>query len=207
MRALILMFLLVRAAIAEPWLEAIEKMPLSGGAVRVYKMAPVRAFFAALRPNDLIKGIIFLPAATDQLYFFDQGELTGVRTLGAALRELPRKTSVKTAFKSPFILIYATGDSTNAPVLPEIPNANEVVLDRAEFVDRSWEQILPSLGAKLTVEIRPKADSPEAWHFYRACFAGRQLTRHEVLTALAWSTKTRVRISPDKALTFELLAP
>src|SRR5260221_3809159 len=37
------------------------------------KTEPARVLFSSFKPGPVVKGIVFLPAATDDFYFFDHG--------------------------------------------------------------------------------------------------------------------------------------
>ena len=79
-------------AVAQEWVAALQKMPLPTNAFRIYRTEPVNLLLKNLRPTGELRGVVFLPASTDELYFFDHGrvELGAMIEVPAAVLRAPQ---------------------------------------------------------------------------------------------------------------------
>ena len=54
----------------EPWQEALARMPLGAGATELGRTNCVPLMLDAFQSNGVVKALIFMPGATDELLFF-----------------------------------------------------------------------------------------------------------------------------------------
>jgi hypothetical protein len=203
--AFVLIFFSFSLKAEDPWRDALAKMPLGVRKVRMQKLEPVEALFGAFRSNEVVRAVVFMPGATDQLYFFKDRDLKfePKASLLDAVDALTAKGRIKATYQPPFLLMHAN-DETWAKSPGNLPlRDGTVVLANGVFVDRSWERLLPEIQKVITFPILPEAESRDAWHFYRVCFKAWGLSEHELIEVVALSTKTEPKIR-GKELVFEL---
>ena len=54
----------------ETWQAALEQMPLGTNVTQLNSANCVGIMLGALRSNNVVKALVFMPGATDELYFF-----------------------------------------------------------------------------------------------------------------------------------------
>ena len=59
-----------RALAAEPWQDALAAMPLVTNTTLLSRTNSVAIILGSFQSNSVIKGVILMPGATDELYFF-----------------------------------------------------------------------------------------------------------------------------------------
>jgi hypothetical protein len=202
--AAILFLLTASLPAAEPWQESLAEMPVPARAFRIYKTEPAKVLFDAFRSNAIVKALIFLPAATDQLYFFDRGFVTPPKKANVltVLEKISERSPLQFTFRSPFLLIHAPEDVLRQVSRLEISGT---FAEHFRVIDRDWESLQPLLARTIPGTFNPSPSSPSAWHFYRAYFAGWHLSSVELLQATTLATKTIVTVSASGAIDFNLL--
>jgi len=161
-----------------------------------------------LQSNTVVKGIVFMPGATDEFYFFRRakaGLTNSSPTLLDAVKALKNQTRIRATFYPPLLLLHTSEDSLE-PVMKVESQALAEKLKAASFAkhavynDRDWDFIQPILRKALKAEILPAKHSPDSWHFYRHSFAGWNLNGWEALEAVVFSGKTTCRIEKQGGL-------
>jgi hypothetical protein len=199
---------------AEPWPEVLSRMPLGPPVTQITWSNAVGLMLPALRSNDVVKALIFLPGATDEFYLYRRAraDLTQpAPSLLDAVRALTNQTAIRATFLPPWLLLHTESDRL-APelVIAHEPTAAKLKQKRsvsyACFNDRVWDNLEPFLRKHLKVDIRPWRGSKECGHFYRPCFAAWNLDGIEALETAALATKTWVTIRRHEAL-FQLEQP
>ena len=205
-------FLFVRLHIscsaAEPWQTALESMPLEPGVAELNSSNAVQMMLAAFQSNHVVKGLIFMPGATDEFYFFHRARAQlpkGSLTLLDAVNTLSSQTRIQPTFRAPLLLLHTDEDqlepivkSESAALLEKLQSTRFV--PHALYYDRDWDYIQPILRKTLKVEILPARYSADSWHFYRHCFAAWNLNGFETLEALVFAGKTRCSIQKQGGL-------
>jgi hypothetical protein len=187
----------------ETWQSALSRMPLGvhvppGGTMELTRTNCVPLMLNAFQSNGVVKALIFMPGATDELYFFQRAhaKLTNVHpSLLDAVMALTHQTYIEATFRPPFLLLHTTEDSLN-PIAIVKSESTAVKLRRTIFPDyvlfndNDWDGVLAKLHHKLHVWLRPRHGSPGSWHFYRHSFVACGVTDWQMLEALALAGKT-----------------
>jgi len=185
-------------AVADDWETAFSRMPLVAPAAGLDRSNCVPLLLDSFQPNDAVKALIFMPGATDEIYFFRRVHVAlpfSNPTLLEAVVALTNQTSIQADFRSPFLILHTAEDS-----LDVIGKADDqstaarlrrtVVPGHYVFNDADWDGVLGALAKHMKIGLRPRAGSPESWHFYRNSFAAGDLSDWEMLRVLALAGKT-----------------
>jgi len=196
---------------AQTWQAALGRMPLEPNVAQLNRTNCVQTLLRAFQSNDVVKALIFMPGATDELYFFRraQANLTNSpASLLAAICALTNQTLIRATFRPPLLLIHTAEDLLEPAItLKHPPTAAR--LKQARFVphaiynDRDWDCLQPILSASLQTNLRPAQYSRDSWHFYRHSFAAWNLTGWEALEATALAGQTRFTVR-RRQVVFEL---
>ena len=188
---------------AETWQSALARMPLETNVSQLNRTNCVGIMLGALRSNDVVKALVFMPGATDQFYFLGnaRADLTNSRpSLLDAVSALTNQTLIRATFRPPLLLLHTAQDWLE-PVIKVEHQTTAERLRRARFVphgvydDCDWDSLRPVLKSALQMGLLPWPRSYDSWHFYRHSFAAWNLTAWEALesTALAGRTAVTVR--------------
>jgi hypothetical protein len=193
---------------AETWEEALRSMPLPRGITELNMTNCVATLLTGLQSNSVVKGIVFMPGATDELYFFRRAR-AGLKepapTMVDALNALRSQTRMQVTFRSPLLLLHTAEDSLE-PLIKAQSQEMVEKLKSAAFVkhavynDRDWDALQPVLRKTLSMEILPARYSSDSWHFYRHSFAGWNLNGWEALHAVLLAGRTTCRIEKQGGL-------
>src|SRR5262245_58142605 len=159
----------------ESWHIALSSMPLETGIGQLNMTNCVKAMLTALQSNNVVKGLVFMPGATDEFYFFRRAKANltnSAPTLLDAVNALTSQTRIRATFHPPLLLLHTTGDPLDPIITVENPALAEKLkaasfVKHAMFNDRDWDAIQPILRKTLKAEILPARYSSESWHFYR----------------------------------------
>jgi len=197
----------VKAA-APDWTRALADMPLGTYVAGLTRTNCAQVFFAALKADSLVKGIVFMPGATDELYFFRRvnARLTNAApTLWDAVVAVTNQTPLRATFHPPLLLIYSEEDVLDLEIRVEHARTVEqlkskLVPGRQEFLDRDWKVIRDHHRGRLGVSIQPLNRISVTRHFYRHTFARWNLTAWETLEATAFAGKTRFSVRRNQVV-------
>jgi hypothetical protein len=186
------------ASAGEPWQDALGRMPLGAGAKELGRMNCVPLMLGAFQSNGIVKALIFMPGATDELYFFRRAHATLTNanpSLLDAVMALTNQTHIQATFQPPLLLLHTTEDVLDgfATVKNESTAAKlrqRVIPARFLFNDADWDSLRAKVNRKLSVGLRPFSGAPESWHFYRHSFAACGVSDWEMLEAIALAGKT-----------------
>jgi hypothetical protein len=189
------------ASAGEPWQEALAGMPLGvpqNGMTELNRTNCVPLMLDAFQSNGVVKAIIFMPGATDELYFFRRAHATLTNaspSLLDAVTALTNQTHIEATFQPPLLLLHTTEDSLDgfATVKNEKTAAKlrqRLVPGRVILDDADWGAVRSALKGKLSVGLRPFENAMDTWHFYRHSFAACGVTDWEMLETLALAGKT-----------------
>jgi hypothetical protein len=190
----------------ETWQTALARMPLGTNVTHLDRTNCVGIMLPAFGSNNVVKGLVFMPGATDEFYMFHRARATLTNTsptLLDAVTALTNQTLIRATFRPPLLLLHTDEDPLEP--LSEVNYAEtEAKLEWAPFVghvvynDRDWDFLLPILKKTLKMRFTPILHSRFSWHFYRHSFAAWNLTGREALDAIALAGKTRFTITRNK---------
>jgi hypothetical protein len=195
---------------AETWPAALSRMPLGTNVTQLNRTNCVGLLLRAFQSNDVVKALIFMPGATDELYFFRraQANLTNnPASLLDAVSALTNQTLIRATFRPPLLLLH-TGEDLLDPVfkIEHQPTADKLVQARfaahGVYDDRDWDFMRKALKSSLHIDLLPWPRRHDSWHFYRHSFAEWNLTGWEALQATALAGETAVTIR-RKQVVFE----
>jgi hypothetical protein len=186
------------AIAGEPWQDTLAKMPLAAPATELNWTNCVPLLLDSFQSNGVVKALIFMPGATDELYFFRRARavLTNANpSLLDAVTALTNQTFIQATFQPPLLLLHTTEDSLD--VIAVVKNKSTAAKLRRQSVpgrvlldDADWGSVRAALRGKLCVGLRPFANAMETYHFYRLNFVSCGVTDWEMLEALALAGKT-----------------
>jgi hypothetical protein len=200
---LLLLSLSHRSRAEAEWSTALKDMPLQLLNARLDRTNCVELILKSFRSNSVVKGIVFLPGATDELYLTRRvnPRLTShAPSLLEGIHSITNGSLIRATFRHPLLLLHTDSDLLE----PNIANEPDAMLPSFYkkgaasdllYIDRSWEKIQPDLRRWLGVSVIPASGSRESWHFYRHHLRGFQLSEHELLEAVCLSGKTQVTIN------------
>ena len=189
------------ALAGEPWQDALARMPLGvpqSAVIKLNRTNCVPLMLDAFQSNGVVKALIFMPGATDELYFFRRAHavLTNATpSLLDAVMALTNQTFIQVTFQPPLLLLHTTEDSLD--VIAAVKNKStgaklrhRLVPGRILLEDADWGVVRSTLKGKLSVGLRPFENTLPSWHFYRHNFAACGVTDWEMLETLALAGKT-----------------
>ncbi|MGH7977626.1 MAG: hypothetical protein ACREDS_08120 [Limisphaerales bacterium] len=182
----------------ETWQTALSQMPLGERVTELNRTNCVPLMLNAFQSNGVVKALIFMPGATDEIYFFRRvrAMLTNSNpSLLDAIVALTNQTYIRADFRPPLLLLHTTEDSLNG--FATVKNKStarklreKIISDRIVFNDAGWDAVRAAVNKKLGVGLRPFSNAPDSWHFYRHSFASCGVTEWEMLEAIALAGKT-----------------
>jgi hypothetical protein len=193
------------------WASALAKMPLPINATRLNENNCTELMLCALQSNLVVKGLIFMPGAVDELYFFRRASAlltNSAPSLLDAVSALTNQTHIRATFQPPLLLLHSSEDILGRrSLISDTATALDLYqhrkVSRMLFNDDDWDHLQPILKWTLKLDVRPWHDSRDSWHFYRHTLAAWNLTGWETLQAVALAGKTRFTVR-SKQVIFEL---
>jgi hypothetical protein len=195
LRIVLLLCLADAVRAGETWQAALSRMPLACGAGELNRTNCVPLLLNAFQSNGVVKALVFLPGATDELYFFRRVHATVTSdhpSLLDAVVALTNQTFIRADFRPPLLLLHTSEDPSN--VIAVVKNSSTAaklrrrqVPGRVLLEDADWGQTRAALRGKLCVGLRPFENAVETWHFYRFNLAACGATDWELLEALAFA--------------------
>jgi hypothetical protein len=189
-------------AAADTWQSALSRMPLPANTTRLQRTNCVPILLNAFRSNEVVKALIFMPGATDELYMFHRVDAVLTNSspsLLDAVMALTNQTHIHATFRAPFLLLHSDEDPLE-PLAEIKDEATAAKVRRVRFVphvvynDRDWDSLLFTLQKTYGVWLYPKLHSRSSWHFYRHSFAAWNLSGWEGLQALCLAGKTKFTV-------------
>jgi hypothetical protein len=197
---------------AQPvWQEEFAKMPLTEKTSELNRFNCARILVNSFQRNRAVQALIFMPGATDELYFFRRvhAELTnGAPTLLDAVIALTNQTYIRADVVAPFVVLHTAED----PLEPLVVIENQRMAERLHrkkfeahvvFNDRDWNFVEPILAFDLDTRLLPGLHTHESNHFFRSTLAEFDLSGWDALRAMAMSGKTKFTVK-KKTVVFGL---
>jgi hypothetical protein len=187
----------------EKWAAALEGIPLQLLNSQLHRTNCVEVILKSFRSNPVLKGIVFLPGATDELYLNRRVEprLTSpAPSLFDGIDAITNGGFIRATFRPPLLLLHTDSDPLE-PIIVEEPDATASSFNQKAtpsellYLDGNWEKIQPDLRRWLGTSVVPAGSSRASWHFYRHNLCGFHLSGKEVLQAVCLSGKTRATIN------------
>lgn len=185
-----------------PWFAALNRMPLGAGITELNRTNCIPLMLDAFQSNDVVKALIFMPGASDEISFFRRVHVKLSRpnpSLADAIVALTRQTYIQADFHPPFLLLHTTEDPLDPIAIVRNKSTaaklqSRIIHGLLVFNDCEWDQLRAALRTKLSVSLRPFSNSPDSWHFYRHNFAACGLTQWQLLEAIAMSGQTKFTV-------------
>lgn len=187
----------------ETWQGALSRMPLATHTRELNRTNCVTLMVGAFQSNATVKALVFMPGATDELYFFRRvhAQLTNADpSLLDAVVALTNQTYIQATFQPPLLLMHTSEDSPN--VIAIVKNKStaaklhqRLIRDRLVFNDAGWDEVRAVLKKTLSVGLRPFSNTPESGHFYRHNLAACGASEWEILEAIALTDKTTFTVN------------
>ncbi len=197
-------FLLARVAgaAAETWPAALSRMPLGASVASLNQTNCAQLLLGGFQSNATVKALIFMPGATDELFYFRRVQVTLTNanpSLLDAVIALTNQSPLRATFQPPFLLIHSEEDVLELAATIQHPRTVEKLkagkpIPRLLAVDRDWNQLLAMIKKPIGTTLWPYQGTRDSWHFYRHTFAGWNLTPWETLEAAALAGKTQFTV-------------
>jgi hypothetical protein len=205
MRGLFFAGLLVaRVALAaeESWPSALGRMSMDSPVASLNQSNCAQLLLGGFQSNATVKALIFMPGATDELWFFRRVQVTMTNakpSLFDAVVALTNQSPLRATFLPPFLLIHSDEDVLELAVTIQHARTVEKLkagkpIPHLWAMDRDWNQLLAMIKKPISATLLPYRGTRESWHFYRHTFAGWNLTPWESLEAAARAGKTRFTV-------------
>jgi hypothetical protein len=188
------------------WQEAFAKMPLTNRVTELNRSNCVAVMLGSFRRNAAVKGLIFMPGATDEFYFFRRARATltnSAPTLLDAVAALTNQTGIRAAARPPFLLLRTAEDPLEPIEVVEDQKAADSIKRRsfakvALYNDMDWDEMAHLLGFYLNTTMIPRQKSYTSNHFFRNSFAAFDLNGWEALEAAALAGKTKFTVKKSQ---------
>src|SRR5215468_5892907 len=136
-----------------PWVQPLSQMPLERPVRELNRTNCVDVMLRSFQSNAVVKALIFMPGATDELNFFHRvrAQLTEPRpTILDAVQALTNQSFIRLTFSPPLLLLHTDEDPLE-PILEIQDPATAQRVQQAHFVrhwlysDRDWSIVEPPL--------------------------------------------------------------
>lgn len=188
---------------ADNWQNALEQMPLASATTELNRSNCVPLLLNSFQSNGVVKALIFMPGATDEIYFFHRvrAQLTNANpSLLDAVAALTNETYIRAEFRPPLLILHTTEDSLD--VIANEKNKSTVaklrqwtIPEKILLNDADWDDVHQAVGKYISVGLRPREGSPDSWHFYRHSFVASGVNQWEMLETLALAGKTTFAVN------------
>lgn len=204
LRLILLLLVLTRglAGAEESWTTAFSRMPLATNVSVLNHTNCAQVLLVSVQSNATAKALIFMPGATDELYFFKRVHVALTNnhpSLLDAVVALTNQSPLRVTFREPFVLLYSGEDVLDLDFHVKHEGTQKKLqagkpLPHLLAVDRDWTQLLGLMKKKIPATLLPYERTTGSWHFYRHTFAGWNLTPWEALEAAALAGKTKFTV-------------
>lgn len=184
------------------WPATLAAMPLGTNVSVLNQTNCAEVLLARFQSNSAVKALIFMPGATDELYFFRRVNvvLTNANpTMLDAVVALTNQSPLSITNQGGFLLLYSCEDVLDLDIKIQHEKTAEKLrtgkpLPHLLMMDRDWTQFLAVTQKKISPTLWPFPRTKESWHFYRHTFAAWNLTPRETLEAAAYSGKAKFTV-------------
>ena len=195
----------------ENWPAVLSQMPLGTGPVQLSRTNCAQLILGGFQSNATVKAMIFMPGATDELYFFKRVQATVTNanpTLLDAVVALTNQSHLRVVFRPPFLLIHSEEDVLNLDIQVKDERTAEKLktgkpVPHIKVLDRDWTQLVKLIKRRIGPRLIPYEGTTDSWHFYRHTFVSWNLSQWETLEACALAGKTKFTVIRNGVI-FEL---
>jgi len=205
------MLLTFTVAAEESWPSVLSRMPLGTGATELNRTNCAELILGGFQSNNMVKALIFMPGATDELYFFHRVRVNvtnAAPSLFDVVVALTNQSPLRVTFRTPFLLLHSDEDVLDLEI--EIRHERTAkklktgkLVPHLAAIDRDWTQLLKVMKKRIGPTLLPYEGTTGSWHFYRHTFASWNLTQWETLEASALAGKTKFTVIRNGVI-FEL---
>lgn len=191
------------ARAGEPWQDVLAQMPLAARTAELNRTNCVPLLLDSLQSNGIVKALVVMPGATDELFFFRRAHavLTNANpSLLDAVMALTNQTFIQATFRPPLLLLHTTEDPLDG--FAAVKNKSTAaklhlrpVPGRVRLEDADWGKTRAALKGKLGIGLRPFENALGTHHFYRHNFVACGLTDWEMLETLALAGRTTFTVN------------
>lgn len=193
---------------AELWQPALAAMPLRSAPGELNRTNCVQTILSAFSSNSVVKAVVFMPGATDELYLFRRaraGLTNRNSTVLDAIAALTNQTFMQATFRAPFLLLHTSEDPLDpVNIIRDQKTADRlktrVLVGRLRCNDWDWDALEPVLKHDLKIALRPWRYSPASWHFYRHSFVAWNVNGLEALELAALAGKSKFTLHRGEAV-------
>jgi hypothetical protein len=183
-------------------------MPLGTNVTELNAKNCAPLMMKAFQSNDVVKALIFMPGATDELYFYRRARamLTNEGpSLLDAVNALTNQTRIRATFEPPMLLLHTDSDQVEPLAIIRDPETAARIKRRrfvphAVYDDRDWDFLLPILSRTCGASFRPGRYSKYSFHFYRHSFAAWNLSAWEGLEAVSLAGKSTFTVEDERVV-------
>ena len=183
------------------WPAELAAMPLGTNVSVLNQTNCAESLLSRFQSNSAVKALIFMPGATDELYFFRRVQISLANTnptMLDAVVALTNQSPLSITNRGGFLLIYSSEDVLDLDIKIQHENTAEKLragkrLPHLLFMDRDWTQFLAATQKQISTRLWPFPLTKESWHFYHT-FKSWNLTPWETLQAAAYSGKTKFTV-------------
>ena len=187
---------------AQTWQEELAKMPLTEKAPELNRHNCVNILLSSFKRSAVVQGLVFMPGATDEFYFFRRAraKLTNDSpSLLDAVSALTNQTYIRATFNPPLLLLRTDEDPIEPIIVIQDPHTAERLHKKhfeknGVFNDRDWDFMQPYLEFDLDTKMLPGLYTHESHHFFRHSFAEFGLNGWDALRAVALAGKTEFAV-------------
>lgn len=204
LRLSVLLLLLFRNVWAadQSWTEALRQMPLGPNGSILNHTNCAQLLLDGFQSNTTAKALIFMPGATDELYFFKRVHVSvtnATPSLLDAVVALTNQSPLRVTYRAPLVLLYSGEDVLELDFKVEHEGTLKKLkagkpLPHLQAIDRDWTQLLRLMKKQIPATLLPYERTQGSWHFYRHTFASWGLTPWEVMEAAALAGKTKFTV-------------
>lgn len=204
LRLIVISLFLLRCAGAadETWLTALNRMPLTNNIGFLNHTNCPQVLLGSFQSNAIAKALIFMPGATDEMYFFKRVHVSLTNaspSLLDAVVALTNQSPLRVTFRAPFVLLYSSEDVLELDFQIKHERTQKKLqqgkpVPHLLTLDRDWTHLLGLIKKRIPATLLPFEHTSGSWHFYRHTFAGWNLTPWEVMEAAAFAGKTKFTV-------------
>jgi len=190
------------------WQEEFAKMPLAEKVTELNRTNCAKVMLGAFQRNPAVKGLVFMPGATDEFYFFRRARATLTNrapTLLDAVLALTNQTYIRATLRPPLLLLHTAEDPLDPIIVIQDPRTADRLHKKhfekhGVFDDCNWDFMQPILAFDLDTKMLPGLNAFESHHFFRHSFAEFDLNGWDALQAVALAGKTEFTVQRKKVV-------
>ena len=190
------------------WQAVLAQMHLRTPVRELNRTNCVAVVLDSFASNHVVKALVFMPGATDELYLFRRARAVLTNdssSLLDAITALTNQTYIQATFRAPFLLLHTTEDPLEPSNLLKDRATEQKLRQHRSLAylkcdDRDWDFLQPILKHRLGIPLRPWRYSNQSWHFYRHSFVAWNVNGLEALELAAFAGKSKFTLRRGEAI-------